>query len=149
MNRKSLKLIHVLNRIFLKTNAHQIGGELIQEIDDVSDSRMRKSDLVFFSAEEITKSDEVEPVRAFMIIIISESNKVHHINNKINEHFKEGTDSLRSKVVWLIFPHVEEVYVYEGKTMTIQSGLDICSAAPVLPNFEITAVDIFKKPSLP
>ena len=132
----------MLNRIFLKTNAHQIGGELIQEIDDVSDSRMRKSDLVFFSAEEITKSDEVEPVRAFMIIIISESNKVHHINNKINEHFKEGTDSLRSKVVWLIFPENKSVHVYTSRReVKICIENDICSAAPILPEFEI-GVDV-------
>jgi hypothetical protein len=57
---KPLKLIRTLNRLFLKTNAHQVGGELIQE-----------NDLVFFSAEDIEKSDEIKPIPAFVIILIS------------------------------------------------------------------------------
>ncbi|MFN3487958.1 MAG: Uma2 family endonuclease [Emticicia sp.] len=142
MNIKFLKLIHVLNRIFLKTNAHQSGGELIQEIEDVFGSQMRKSDLVFFSAEEIAQSDEIEPVPAFIIMIISENDQVHHVYNKINEHFKGDTNSVGNKVVWLIFPENKSVHVYTSRRdVKICIENDICSAAPVLPEFEI-GVDV-------
>ncbi|MFY7912245.1 MAG: Uma2 family endonuclease [Emticicia sp.] len=142
MNRQHLKLIHILNRLFLKTDAHRIGGELLQEMDKASDSQIRKSDLMFFSAEDIAQCDEVEPVPTFMIIIISKNDQVNHIYDKISEYFKERQGSIQSKVVWLIFPENKSVHVYTSRRdVKICIENDICSAAPILPAFEI-GVDV-------
>jgi Uma2 family endonuclease len=124
---KPLKLIRTLNRLFLKTNAHQVGGELIQE-----------NDLVFFSAEDIEKSDEIKPIPAFVIILISENDKVGDIQEKISEYFKAGVGGVPLKVVWLVFPEEKSVHVYTSRRdVKICIENDICSAAPVLPDFEI------------
>lgn len=124
---KPLKLIRTLNRLFLKTNAHQVGGELIQE-----------NDLVFFSAEDIEKSDEIKPIPAFAIILISENDKVGDIQEKISEYFKAGAGGVPLKVVWLIFPEEKSVHVYTSRRdVKICIENDICSAAPVLLGFEI------------
>jgi Uma2 family endonuclease len=124
---KPLKLIRTLNRLFLKTNAHQVGGELIQE-----------NDLVFFSAEDIEKSDEIKPIPAFVIILISENDKVSDIQEKISEYFKAGVGGVPLKVVWLVFPEEKSVHVYTSRRdVKICIENDICSAAPVLPDFEI------------
>jgi len=128
---KPLKLIRTLNRLFLKTNAHQVGGELIQE-----------NDLVFFSAEDIEKSDEIKPIPAFVIILISENDKVGDIQEKISEYFKAGVGGVPLKVVWLVFPKEKSVHVYTSRRdVKICIENDICSAAPVLPDFEI-GVDV-------
>jgi hypothetical protein len=43
-------------------------------------------------------------------------------------------------------PENEAVHVYtSGKNVKICTESDICSAAPVLPSFEISALDIFAK----
>lgn len=124
---KPLKLIRTLNRLFLKTNAHQVGGELIQE-----------NDLVFFSAEDIEKSDEIKPIPAFVIILISQNDKVGDIQEKISEYFKAGVGGVPLKVVWLVFPEEKSVHVYTSRRdVKICIENDICSAAPVLPDFEI------------
>lgn len=131
MRMKPLKLIRTLNRLFLKTNAHQIGGELIQE-----------NDLVFFSAEDIEKSDETRPIPAFVIILISENDKVGDIQEKISEYFKASAGGVPLKVVWLVFPEEKSVHVYTSRRdVKICIENDICSAAPVLPEFEI-GVDV-------
>ena len=128
---KPLKLIRTLNRLFLKTNAHQVGGELIQE-----------NDLVFFSAEDIEKSDEIKPIPAFIIILISENDKVGDIQEKISEYFKAGVGGVPLKVVWLVFPEEKSVHIYTSRRdVKICIENDICSAAPVLPDFEI-GVDV-------
>jgi Uma2 family endonuclease len=124
---KPLKLIRTLNRLFLKTNSHQVGGELIQE-----------NDLVFFSAEDIEKSDEIKPIPAFVIILISENDKVGDIQEKISEYFKAGAGGVPLKVIWLVFPEEKSVHVYTSRrNVKICIENDICSAAPVLPDFEI------------
>jgi Uma2 family endonuclease len=124
---KLLKLIRTLNRLFLKTNAHQVGGELIQE-----------NDLVFFSSEDIEKSDEIKPIPAFVIILISENDKVGDIQEKISEYFKAGAGGVPLKVIWLVFPEEKSVHVYTSRrNVKICIENDICSAAPVLPDFEI------------
>lgn len=128
---KPLKLIRTLNRLFLKTNAHQVGGELIQE-----------NDLVFFSAEDLEKSDEIKPIPAFVIILISENDKVGDIQEKISEYFKAGVGGVPLKVVWLVFPEEKSVHIYTSRRdVKICIENDICSAAPVLPDFEI-GVDV-------
>jgi Uma2 family endonuclease len=134
MNRKHLKLIHILNRLFLKTEAHQRGGELIQENDVMlSGIQMRRPDLAFFSAEDIANSTDEEPIPAFTIEVISENDNINKVEEKIGEYYKAGV-----KVVWLIFPESKSVHVYTSRRdVKVCIENDICSAKPILPEFEI------------
>ena len=92
----------------------------------------------FFSAEDIEKSDEIKPIPAFVIILISENDKVGDIQEKISEYFKAGVGGVPLKVVWLVFPEEKSVHVYTSRRdVKICIENDICSAAPVLPDFEI------------
>jgi Uma2 family endonuclease len=134
MNRKHLKLIHILNRLFLKTEAHQRGGELIPENDVIlSGIQIRRPDLAFFSAEDIACSDDEEPIPAFTIEVISGNDNINKVEEKIGEYYKAGV-----KVVWLIFPESKSVHVYTSRRdVKICLENDICSANPVLPEFKI------------
>ncbi len=139
MNKTHLKLIRILNRLFLKTKAHQLGGELIQENDVyLTGIQMRRPDLSYFSSEQIDNSDDSEePIPEFTIEVISGNDQINKVEEKIVEYYKAGV-----KVVWLIFPERKSVHVYTSRRdVKICIENDICSAAPVLPEFEI-GVDV-------
>jgi hypothetical protein len=80
----------------------------------------------------------------FIIEIISEKNPINHIFCKMQNYRAAGV-----QVVWLIFPNLREVHVFSGDSlidMRVCLGDALCSAAPVLPDFIISVVDILKKP---
>jgi Uma2 family endonuclease len=51
------------------------------------------------------------------------------------------------QVVWQVFPKFEKIHVYAGthlNQMTVCRGEEICSAAPVLPDFVLAVGEVFK-----
>ena len=75
----------------------------------------------------------------FVIEIISTNDKTYKVEEKITEYFKAGV-----KVLWNIYPNEKVVYVYTSrKSFKICMEDDICSAAPVLPEFEVKVSEIF------
>ena len=138
MKRKHLKLIKILNRLFLKTKAHQDGGELICEQDVMlTGIQMRRPDVAYFSDEQI--QDEVgEVIPAFCIEVISPTDESEKVEAKRIEYFRAGV-----QVVWHVFPENGEVFVYtSNKTVQICSDNDLCSALPVLDDFEISVNEL-------
>ena len=147
MSNKQAYIAKNLNALFFRLLfAEKVAGSFNTEQNaHLKPTRIRIPDMCYFNAQqEYEAAHDGHPISEFMIEVVSPTDKIYDYAEKLRDYKTAGV-----KVIWLIFPHVKEVYVYEGKTMTIQSGLDICSAAPVLPNFEITAADIFKKPLLP
>jgi Uma2 family endonuclease len=126
----------------------KIDGELIQEGDLFFLSHHRKPDIAYLSSEQIdlcTFGEKQVPL--FVIEVISNSDGINRVNRKMQDYRAAGV-----KVVWNIFPQVEEVHVYFGDNLddaVINRGEKICSAAPVLPDFLISAKDVFKKPIKP
>ncbi|MER0441710.1 Uma2 family endonuclease [Emticicia sp. W12TSBA100-4] len=142
MNKKHLRLIRLLNRLFSKTKAYQDGGELIAEQDvKISAIQLRRPDLAYFSASQIDESwKDEEPIPAFAIEIISTFDQINQVKMKLTEYFKNGV-----RVVWLIYPDEKIVEIYTSrKAVKIYSDTDICSASPVLDDFEISVEDLFK-----
>jgi hypothetical protein len=73
--------------------------------------------------------------------VISKNDLINVVNNKVLEYFKSGV-----KVLWHIFPEQRMVYVFTSpKHITVCFEDDICSAAPVLMDFEMSVNGIFKK----
>ncbi len=143
MNKKHLKLLKKLARLFLKTNAHAKGGELIYEQDVwLTGIQLRRPDLAYFSAEQIENSDVPgtdDPIPGFAIEVISTTDQILAVKAKLRQYFQHGI-----RVVWLIYPDDKLVEVYtDFKTVHICSGSDTCSAKPVLADFEIPAEDLF------
>ncbi len=141
MNKTHLILIRKLIQLFNRTKDSQKGGLLIQEQDvRLSGIQMRRPDLAFFSAEQIDESaKEEEPIPEFVIEVISTNDQIIPVRNKLNEYFKAGV-----KVVWLIFMEEQAVEIYTSRrNVTICLENDICSASPVLPDFEISVADVF------
>ena len=145
MKKKHLYLIRRLNRLFATTNAYQQGGELIAEQDVLLTPRqMRRPDLAYFSNEQIDNSPriEVEPIPAFAVEVISPTDDVEDVETKLVEYFKAGV-----RVVWHIYLENQAVYVYTSRRqVAIYIEDDLCSAAPVLPDFTIRVTELFALP---
>ena len=88
----------------------------------------------------MAKSGDRRDTSDFAIEIISLHDKINEFETKLKEYFANGV-----QVVWQIIPLSETVKVYTSvKNVQICQGNDVCSAAPALPNFQMTVADILK-----
>lgn len=140
INAKQLYIVKKLNRRFIQTQAFASGDELTPEVEQITaPNQSRRPDLSFWPSSKIKQGDET--VSGFIIEIISPIDNYLKVNKKLREYFKAGV-----KVVWQIVPEEQTVYVYTSPTkVIICEGDTVCSAAPVVPDFEIAAKDIFIK----
>lgn len=101
---------------------------------------MRRPDVAYLTKEQITLTKQGEDeIPEFAIEIISGNDKANKVEEKTIEYFKAGV-----KVLWLIYPDNKTVQVYTSlKQAQICTDDDICSAKPVLGDFEIKVSDIF------
>ena len=82
-------------------------------------------------------------ISEFVIEIISNNDQINQLEKKITEYFKAGV-----KVIWNIIPEREVVYVYTSRRdVKICLENDICSANPVLEDFEIRVNELFALPT--
>ncbi|MFN4146630.1 MAG: Uma2 family endonuclease [Runella sp.] len=134
MKNKHLYLISILYDFFDKTKAKVQRGKLLCEQDiQLSGIQLRRPDLAYFSWEQILKSKEEEQIPQFVIEVISTNDQIIEVKHKLIEYFKNGI-----KVVWLIYPDEKMVEVYTSiKNITVCTDDDVCSAHPVLDDFEV------------
>ena len=83
----------------------------------------------------------INQVPEFVIEIISTTDEMNRVYTKMRNY-----RAAKVPVVWHIFPELQEVHIYHGLKMHICVGDMMCSAAPVLPDFNIALSDIFKAP---
>lgn len=140
MSPKQLYIVKNLNRRFAQTQAYANGAELIAEVDQLTAPlQQRRPDLSFWSAKRIETGEE--SVSEFIIEIISPTDKLEDVEDKLHEYFEAGV-----KVIWQIRPRTQSVHVYTSPTaVTICTDDRVCSAAPVLSDFEMTAREVFEK----
>lgn len=144
MKKKHLFIIRRLQQLFFRTSAFSNGGALIMEQDVMlTGIQMRRPDLAFFSGEQIdasAQSDE-EPIPDFLIEVISPTDDAEKVEEKLAEYFHASV-----KVVWHIYPENDVVYVYTTrKNVKICTELDVCSAYPVMEDFEISVRELLSK----
>jgi Uma2 family endonuclease len=141
MNKTQVFIYEALNQLFIEKGLWKL-GTFISEYDvQLSGIQMRRPDIAFLSKEQIalTKQGEDE-IPEFVIEVISGNDKANKVEEKTVEYFKAGV-----KVLWLIYPDNKTVQVYTSlKHAQICYDDDICSANPVLPDFEISVNDIFR-----
>ncbi|WP_031526276.1 Uma2 family endonuclease [Dyadobacter crusticola] len=141
LKKKHLFIIRKLQQLFFKTVAFSTGAALIMEQDVMlSGIQMRRPDLAYFNGKQIDDSakSDIEPVPEFLIEVISPTDDAEKVEEKLAEYFNASV-----KVVWHIYPENEVVYVYTArKTVRICTDLDICSAAPVLTDFNVSVKEL-------
>ena len=140
-------ILYNLRQTFTKLEiGKKVSGLLESEIDIfILDNIHRRPDLSYFSTRQNALMAHGElSIPKFVIEIVSSNEMLPKGNQKMKQYREAGI-----RVVWQIFPDSEEVHVIRGKDMTVCIGEDICSADPVLPEFEMTVRDVFKKPPKP
>jgi Uma2 family endonuclease len=80
-------------------------------------------------------------VATFIIEIISDTDYAKNVEIKLWEYFAEGV-----QVVWHVMPANKLVKVYTSSPRQVAICLDndICSAKPILADFEMSVNDIFR-----
>lgn len=115
-------------------------GELIAEGDMFFDENHRRPDICWLTDQQINDSRHGKnSTPDWVIEIISTNDQFNRMMEKMEDYERAGV-----KLVWHIFPKQEKVHIYRGKTMTICSSDDICSAEEVVPGFEMPAKAVFQ-----
>lgn len=129
----------------LKTQG-KASGQLISEPDLFFVKNHRRPDIVWLTDEQIDRlAYNGNDVPAFIIEVISTNDQMNLVHQKMLNYQEAGV-----RVVWHVFPLLNIVHVYGGahlESMTVCSGGQTCSAAPVLPNFELPVQEVLRKPA--
>jgi Uma2 family endonuclease len=144
MNRDQSLIQAQLAAYFYSNPSFRQLGDWIVELDMYipSEDRTRRADMAFLTRKQMEESlyGDVS-VAPFVIEVISLNDKLGDTETKLQEYFDNGV-----QVVWQILPNTKTVKVYTSpKQVTICRDADICSAAPVLADFQVTANYIFSK----
>jgi len=146
MDRKQIFiLINLLESFDLLRAEGKVFGRLLSEVDLIFLDKYRRPDIAWLTKEQAYNlaEDSARDVPAFVIEVISSNDQINRLKKKMVNYKDAGV-----QVVWHIFPEVQQVDVYSGPNlskMTTCVGDEICTAAPVLPDFAISVNDIFKK----
>ena len=138
-----LLIILLLNKYFKLTESYKKEGSLISEVGmKLQNENFRIPDLAYFTADQCVAAAKGEyPIPQLAIEFLSKSESAEDIADKINDYFSSGV-----KMVWYIYPKTEMIYVYASpKDIKVCQGDDICSASPVIPDFQFPTKEIFKK----
>ncbi len=143
MNRKELFILEHLTDLFYQLK-RKVGGTVVNELETwTTETRWRRPDWAYVSKQQIVDGRNDQPViPEFMVEIISKNDDVLVVQKKVYEYFDIGV-----KVLWIIYPKLRLVHVYTStKNITVcEDDDDICSATPVLNDFKISIVDLFKQ----
>lgn len=135
-------IVHNLQRRFTQTEAYRAGADLVVETDSTMQSgNIRRPDISLMTApQRKAAAFGVVYCPAFAIEVISENDHINKVVEKLDEYFRSGV-----QVVWHIFPKFQRVNIYHSpKKVQVMEGEDLCSAAPIVPDFNLAAADIFK-----
>ena len=143
MKRKQYFIYSILSDLFYEKGYQQTGTFMAEPDVMLTPKQMRRPDIAYFTKEQIRQSrlgqDVIPP---FVVEVISPTDDAEAVETKITEYFKAGV-----QVVWQIYPNNQLLYIYiSRKQVIICLDDDICSAAPVLPDFTIRVNDLFALP---
>jgi Uma2 family endonuclease len=140
MNKTQFHIYTLLNRLFISKGYWKKGTFVAEQDVQLSGIQMRRPDMAYFTIEQEARmkngSDEIP---AFVVEVISGNDNINQVEEKIIEYFKAGV-----KIVWLVLPESKSVHVYTSrKEVKICTDSDTCSAAPILPDFEVSVNELF------
>lgn len=141
MKIKELYISQNIKRAFCQTEAYKNGGEIFGEVDiETLPEQGCRPAMAFMTQVQIKTGSNVA-LPAFVIEVISDTDAVNRVQDKLDEYFEVGV-----LVVWHILPKQKMVYVYTSPNDVVICREDmICSAAPAVVDFQISANAIFRK----
>ena len=119
--------------------AGKVNGLLASEIDTFFVENHRRPDICYLTDQQMYEAAaDIPPVPKFVIEVISNNDKMKRVQEKMVNYWDAEVE-----VIWHIFPDLKHVHIYHGKKMTVLMNDELCSAAPILPDFIISVNDIF------
>lgn len=143
MRQEEEYLLYNLENKFFQTPSFQQGGRLRPELDtNLTNQQIRRPDVSYFTADQIRQMRERQNVvPLFVVEFASKSDNDLESLIKRHQYFNAGV-----QVVWWVYPSVQEVHLYTSpKTVTICTGTDPLSAAPALPELQLTVDEFFER----
>jgi Uma2 family endonuclease len=136
--------------IFAGPGARSVGRfatETLFVLDDENDLQ-RRPDIAFVSYQRWPKGRPVPSTSAWDVIpnlaveVVSPTNLANEIVNKVHEYFRCGVEQ-----VWVVYPVVEQVYVYTSpKAVRILGRDDELDGGALLPGFRLPLAELFERP---
>ena len=142
MNRKQFYIVVNLLRYFEQLYSNgKVSGSLLPEGDTFFGENHRRPDVAYYTDEQSeSAADDNTAEPQFVIEIISTTDEMNRIHKKMRDY-----RASKIPVVWHIFPELQEVHVFHGRKSEVYIAGDICSADPVLPQFQLSVNAIFKR----
>ena len=115
-------------------------GTLINKVKiHLNAVQVRLPDTAYFTDKQIREGSRgMRIIPGFVIEYISGQDRYSDLEQKFTEYFGAGV-----QVIWVIMPEQQKVYVHTSpRDVKACIEDDICSAAPVLPKFEISVNDM-------
>lgn len=143
MKQEEILMLKQLTRRFHRTSAYEQESELVGEMDvALLNDQVRRPDVAYYTGEQIQLiATGATVVPGFVVEFGSVTDNELTSIKKRHEYFNAGV-----QVVWWVFPFYKEVYVYTSpKTVSICTDDDMLSAAPALPEFQLTVNELFKR----
>ena len=103
--------------------------------------RKRIPDLAIFTDEQIREAKTGKRVMPPLAIeILSDSESQNDFLEKVQDYFDAGV-----QLVWYIAPKQQKIYAYTSlDDIKVFKKQDVCSAAPVVPDFQFVIQDLFQ-----
>lgn len=139
MNKEQAYIYGILSKLFFRTGYAEVGSLIAEQNVHLSGIQLRRPDIAYFTYGQLIQGKKGnEMIPGFVIEIISNNDEINKMERKLTEYFKAGI-----QVVWIVIPEQQVVNVYTSRR-EVRACLenDICSAAPVLPDFEISVNDM-------
>jgi len=145
MKEEEIFIIRNIGRIFTRSEAYQRGDELFSEVDVTTfPGQVRRPDFTYLTKLQVERSvNKQTGIPLFIIEVISPNDRSKYLEDKLQEYFDAGV-----QVVWYVYPSRRQVFVYRSPQdiQPCTRPADICSAAPALPDFEISVDELFRLP---
>jgi Uma2 family endonuclease len=139
MKKKQYFIFSILNKLFVEKGYLSTGTFIAEPDVMLSGIQMRRPDIAYFTDQQINQAREgVDVIPEYVVEVISPTDDAIKIEEKLAEYFKAGV-----RVVWHVFPENKVVYVYTSRReVKICLEDDVCSAAPILPDFQISVKEL-------
>ncbi len=128
--------------------AHNLGraGQEMLFVLDLTRGLKRRPDGAFVSYARWPKNRRVPRAEAWDVVpnlaleVVSTSNSAEEILVKVHEYFRAGVE-----LVWVIYPEVEEIYVYRSATDPhVLTRADELDGGDVVPGFRLPVATLFE-----
>lgn len=143
MKNKEFYIISNIQDKFATTSAFLERSKLFEEADIwVTEVQKRIPDMALLTRQQVLDgADDENPIPAFVVELISPTDKADKIETKVIEYFSAGV-----QVIWHVFPALRMVRVFTSVKNSISHfETDSFDAAPAVPDLQMTVNELFAR----